>query len=319
MKTKLKHQHGSPEWLWARFRNEEGKAVFGYSDASALMGVSPYKSRAQLYLEKLTAPVTVEETWPMRKGNLLEPLLVVEMGRRLGVNLVTPDVVYEGGRWVGSLDAVPADSVKDPEFIGEIKVSGKYIINDAKDLPQEWIAQGHMQSKIVGCPVFFGVFDKQQNFSVIQMPFDNELADAIDAEAERVGGMVDEQLPLSDEMILDLEAEDIAKMFPAQKISIELPPEAETYLQLLELGRETKAQGEKQEKDAKDFLARFLKEAEVGTLNGRPVLSWKQTAGRESLDTKALKEAHPELVKQYMKQGSPFRTMRTTNKGDRNE
>lgn len=255
----------------------------------------------------------------MRKGNLLEPLLVAEMGRHLGVNLVTPEVVYEGGRWVGSLDAVPADSVKDPEFIGEIKVTGKYTINDANDLPQEWIAQGHMQSKIVGCPVFFGVFDRQQNFSVLRMPFDAELADAIDAEAERVGAMVDEQLPLSDEMIADLEAEDIAKMFPAQKISVELPAEAETYLQLLELGRETKAQGEKQEKDAKDFLARFLKEAEVGTLNGRPVISWKQTAGRETLDTKALKEAHPELVKQYIKQGNPFRTMRSLNKGDKNE
>lgn len=319
MITKPKHKHGSQEWLWARFRNDEGKAVFGYSDASALMGVSPYKSRAQLYLEKLTAPVTVEETWPMRKGNLLEPLLVAEMGRHLGVNLLTPEVVYEGGRWVGSLDAVPADSVKDPEFIGEIKVTGKYTINDANDLPQEWIAQGHIQSKIVGCPVFFGVFDRQQNFSVLRMPFDAELADAIDAEAERVGAMVDEQLPLSDEMIADLEAEDIAKMFPAQKISIELPAEAETYLQLLELGRETKAQGEKQEKDAKDFLARYLKDAEVGTLNGRPVISWKQTAGRETLDTKALKEAHPELVKQYIKQGNPFRTMRSLNKGEKNE
>ena len=319
MITKPKHRHGSQEWLWARFRNEEGKAVFGYSDASALMGVSPYKSRAQLYLEKLTAPVTVEETWPMRKGNLLEPLLVAEMGRHLGVNLVTPEVVYESGRWVGSLDAVPADSVKDPEFIGEIKVTGKYTINDASDLPQEWIAQGHMQSKIVGCPVFFGVFDRRQNFSVLRMPFDAQLADAIDAEAERVGAMVDEQLPLSDELIADLGAEDIAKMFPAQKISLELPAEAETYLQLLELGRETKAQGEKQEKEAKDFLARYLKDAEVGTLNGRPVISWKQTAGRETLDTKALKEAHPELVQQYMKQGNPFRTMRSLNKGDKNE
>lgn len=318
MKTKLKHQHGSADWLWARFRNEEGKAVFGYSDASALMGVSPYKSRAQLYLEKLTAPVTVEETWPMRKGNLFEPLLVAEMGRHLGVNLVTPEVVYEGGRWVGSLDAVPADSVKDPEFIGEIKVTGKYTINDASDLPQEWIAQGHMQSKIVGCPVFFGVFDRQQNFSVLRMPFDAQLADAIDAEAERVGAMVDENLPLSEEMIADLGAEDIANMFPAQKISIELPQDAETFLQLLEIGREMKGQGELQEKQAKDALARMLKDAEVGTINGRPVVSWKQTAGRESLDTKALKEAHPELVKQYIKQGNPFRTMRTTNKGNQN-
>jgi len=315
MKTKPKHKHGSAEWLWDRFRNEDGEAVFGYSDASALMGVSPYKSRAQLYMEKLTSPVVVEESWAMRKGNLMEPLLVEEMGLRLGVSLITPEVVYTGGRWVGSLDAVPAASVEKPEFIGEIKVTGKYTINSGDDLPQEWIAQGHMQSKIVGCPVFFGVFDKRQNFTVVEMPFDNGLADAIDAEAERIGKMIDSKEPLSDDLIQDLSADDIASMFPAAKTTIELPAEAETFLQLLEVGRELKAQGEAQEKQAKDALARMLLDNEVGLLHGKRVVSWKQMAGRESLDTKALKEAHPDLVKQYMKQGNPFRTMRMLNGG----
>jgi len=315
MKTKLKHKHGSAEWLWDRFRGENGETVFGYSDSAALMGVSPYKSRAQLYMEKLTSPVVVEESWAMRKGNIMEPLLVEEMALRLGTPMVTPDIVYTGGRWVGSLDAVPAASVETPEFIGEIKVTGKYTVNSASDLPQEWVAQGHMQSKIVGCPVFFGVFDKRQNFSIIEMPFDNALADAIDAEAERIGKMIDDKEPLSDDLIQDLSADDIASMFPVAKTSIELPQEAETFIQLLEIGREMKAQGEAQEKQAKDALARLLMDNEVGILNGRPVVSWKQTAGRESLDTKALKEAHPDLVKQYMKQGNPFRTMRMMNGG----
>lgn len=315
MKTKPKHKHGSQAWLMDRWKNENGETVFGYSDSSALMGVSPYKTRLQLYLEKMNGPVVVEETWAMRKGNLMEPILVEEMARILGVEMITPEVVYTEGRWVGSLDAVPARSVEQPEFIGEIKVTGKYTVNGAEDLPQEWLTQGHMQSKVGGCPVFFGVFDKRQNFSVIEMPFDSGLANAIDEEAERIGSMIDRGEPLSEELMADLEAEDVAKMFPAQKITVELPPEAENFLRLLEIGRETKAQGEAQEKEAKDALARYLKEAEIGTLHGRPVVSWKQMAGRESLDTKALKEAHPDLVKQYMKQGNPFRTMRMVNGG----
>jgi len=311
MKTKLKHKHGTAPWLQDRWKNEDGKAVFGFSDASALMGVSPYKTRAHLYLEKLTGPVFVEESWAMRKGNLYEPILVEEMGLRLGVEMVTPDVVYMNGRWVGSLDATPAASVENPEFIGEIKVTAKYTVNSASDLPQEWLAQGHMQARAGNCPVFFGVFDKRQNFSVIEMPVDSRLSDAIDAEAERIGQMVDDGEVLSDELMQELGADDIANMFPAAKISIELPPEAENFLRLLEIGRETTKQGEAQEKEAKDALARFLKDAEIGTINGRPAVSWKQTAGRESLDTKALKEAHPEIVKQFLRTGSPFRTMRT--------
>lgn len=315
MKTKPKQKHGSTEWLMNRWKNENGETVFGYSDSSALMGVSPYKTRLQLYLEKMNGPVVVEETWAMRKGNIMEPVLVDEMSRVLGVEMITPEVVYTDGRWVGSLDAVPARSIEQPEFIGEIKVTGKYTINGPDDLPQEWLTQGHMQSKVGGCPVFFGVFDKRQNFSVIEMPFDSGLANAINEEAERIGSMIDRGEPLSEELMADLEAEDVAKMFPAQKITIELPAEAENFLRLLEIGREAKAQGEAQEKEAKDALARYLKDAEIGTLNGRPVVSWKQTAGRESLDTKALKEAHPDLVKQYMKQGNPFRTMRMVNGG----
>jgi predicted phage-related endonuclease len=147
------------------------------------------------------------------------------------------------------------------------------------------------------------------------MPYDNGLADAIDAEAERIGKMIDNKEPLSDDLIQDLSADDIASMFPAAKTTSELPDEAETFLQLLEIGREMKAQGEAQEKQAKDALARLLMDNEVGILRGRPVVSWKQMAGRESLDTKALKEAHPDLVKQYMKQGNPFRTMRMLNGG----
>ena len=90
-------------------------------------------------------------------------------------------------------------------------------------------------------------------------------------------------------------------------------------MQLLEVGRELKAQGEAQEKQAKDALARMLLDNEVGLLHGKRVVSWKQMAGRESLDTKALKEAHPDLVKQYMKQGNPFRTMRIMTGGKSDE
>ena len=81
MKTKPKAKHGTDEWLWNRFRNEINEVVFGYSDSSALMGVSPYKSRYQLYKEKMTAPVVVEETWAMRKGNIMEPYAWIDCRR----------------------------------------------------------------------------------------------------------------------------------------------------------------------------------------------------------------------------------------------
>ena len=155
MKLKPKQKHGSAAWLQDRFRLEDGGVAFGFSDASALIGASPYKTPAQLYIEKMSGPVVVEENWAMRKGNLMEPLWIQEASHRLGVELITPDVVYTEGCWVGSLDAVPADSWEKPAFIGEVKTTAKYIVNDSGDLPIEWLAQGHIQAYIVQCPVYF--------------------------------------------------------------------------------------------------------------------------------------------------------------------
>lgn len=317
MELMEKARHGSDKWLFERWRRPDGRAAFGFSDASALMGVSPYKTRADLFLEKREGPVRVQESWAMRKGNLMEPLLVAEGGRRLGVELVTPEVVYTEGRWVGSLDAVPAASVEAPEFIAEVKVTGRYVVNDADDLPAEWLAQGHAQHAIVGCPVMFFVFDRHQNFNIVEMPVNDAYSDAILSEAERVGSLVDAEAPLPDEFLQDMDADSIANAFQPERPTTDLSDDAENWVKALEAAREAKAAAEAMEKDAKDQLARLLLDAEVGLVRGVPVVSWKQTAGRESFDVKAFTAAHPELAAQFVRQGKPFRTMRLLGrKGD---
>ena len=75
--------------------------------------------------------------------------------------------------------------------------------------------------------------------------------------------------------------------------------------------KELIAEGETIKKNAEDHIAMLLKENEVGTYQGVKVVSWKEQAGRSSLDTKALREAHPDIVAQFERQGKPFRVMRT--------
>jgi hypothetical protein len=53
---------------------------------------------------------------------------------------------------------------------------------------------------------------------------------------------------------------------------------------------------------------------EIGMFNGQKILSWQQQAGKTALDTARLRVDHPELVKQYEKQGNPYRVMRTHRK-----
>jgi putative phage-type endonuclease len=56
------------------------------------------------------------------------------------------------------------------------------------------------------------------------------------------------------------------------------------------------------------LLMEDLGDAEVGTINGQKVVTWKGST-RNSLDTKALKEAHPALAAEFMK-ATEVRTLR---------
>ncbi len=56
-------------------------------------------------------------------------------------------------------------------------------------------------------------------------------------------------------------------------------------------------------------LCAMLGEAEVATVNGTEVCSWKSSV-RHSLDTRAFKAAHPAIAKEFEKE-TPVRTFRT--------
>ena len=64
----------------------------------------------------------------------------------------------------------------------------------------------------------------------------------------------------------------------------------------------------------KDALAQLMLGHEFGMFNGQKIVSWQQQAGKASLDTARLRNDHPELVKEYEKQGNPYRVMRTHRK-----
>lgn len=312
MQTKPKARHGSEQWLKDRWRTDDGRAAFGFSDAAALMGLSPYKTIEQLLVEKKTGPVVVEETWAMRRGNLLEPVLVAEAARHLGMELVTPDVVYMGGRWVGSLDAVPVRSVGEPELVCEIKTTGKYTVSGPDDLPMEWLAQGHMQAFVCDAPVVFVVFDKRQNLSVVEMPYDAAFANQINEAAEAFGAKIDANEPVPAEMVRNLTADEIARLYQPKPEggAVEFGPEVMAAVTMLSAARAAKKKAEDEERVAKDAIAAALMDNTVGMVDGKAVVTWKQTAGRESFDSKRFKDEQPDVYAAYIKRGAPFRTMR---------
>ena len=308
MQVLPKAKHGSISWLLARWKDEQGRCVFGASDVPVLMGASPYKTRGELFADKVNEPVMQEETAVFRRGNLLEKPLLEEASRVLGMNIFTPDVIYRDGRLSISLDGV--DHEQNPTVVVEAKTSTRYSIYTAEDLPEEWCWQGWAQMAVLKVPVWFVVLDRDQRISVVQLPDNPEAIQALQTETAVFGGWVDGD-PM-DEDLNNFSAADIARIWKVTPTSVELPASAVDWALQLEEARAMAKQAADLETKAKDALSQMMLGNEIGTVDGVQLVTWKQQAGKASLDTKQLRADHPELVQQYEKQGAPFRVMRVS-------
>jgi len=311
MQRILKEKHGSKEWLLSRWRDEQGRCVFGASDVPVLMGASPYKTRGELFADKLNEPEVQADSAVFRRGNLLEKPLIEAASEFLGVNISTPEWIYREDRFSISLDGV--DHWEEPSVIVEAKTTTRYSIHDASDLPVEWLWQGWTQQAVMNCPVWFSVLDRDLKISMVCCPI-NELAlDALCTEAEIFGDWIDRKI-IVDEELNNFSADDIARIYKVEPTSVELDVQVIDWLMTLEDARAQSKQATELEAKAKDAIAQMLKGNEIGLVNGVQVVSWKQQAGKMSFDMNRLKSEQPELVKQYEKQGNPYRVMRTHRK-----
>jgi len=304
-----KPTHGSIDWLELRHRDAHGRCVFGTSELASLMNASPYKNRADLFVSKRTTPKVKPMTSVFYRGHLLEPVLLAEASKRLGVPLDTPNVMFKRDRLIGTLDG--ADNENNPRLIVEAKTTTRYRVRDVEDLPVEWLWQAWGQQYL--CPeasVIFVVFDRDQEISLVTAPRNIEALDAIEHEIEVFGSAVDSGDDPEPQLLEAMDAEQIAASFTVQKTSIELPSEAARWIEELDVAKAMIAQGKQLEKYARDEIARHLCGNEIGTIGGKKAVTWSLVNGRLSLDTEALKTDLPDVYEKYQRRGEPFRTMR---------
>lgn len=311
MKIIPKPEHGSIDWKRARWKDENGLCVFGASDAPALMNASPYRSRADLFVDKTTEPIDEQvHNDIFYRGNLLEPALIEHACKELELDFATPEVIYKDGRFAISMDAV--DNWQKPSIGIECKTTTRYHIESSEDLPMEWRWQGWAQMLVLEVPIFFSVLDAGQRVRLVELKYNGDALRLLEEQSEVFGHAVD-----TNDFIIEVDeltAEQIARIYPATDKEVEIGQDGLTWVETLEEARAMKKQAEFLEKEAKDHLARLLQDATRGTVNGSQVISWKEQRSAPSVDVKALREAHPEIVEQFMKDASSFRVMRINTK-----
>jgi len=308
-----KPPHGSLEWLHTRHRDEQGRCTLGASDAPALMQASPFTSRADLYHSKRTTPKIAATSAVMHIGNILEPALVAELGRRLGITMITPETMYRRDRFTVTLDAVGV-TTGAPAVIGEVKTTRRHRITDIADVPRDYLWQCWAQMLVLDRPVWLIVLDKDMSISTHEIPRNEQALDTLRTDSETFCAAVDNDDDGELGLLIDeMTAEQIADIVKPVERTISLTSDQYDWVRELADARDLKRQAETIEQAARDHIARFMLDATIATHESRKVLTWREQAGRDSLDVARLRAEHPALVAEFTKQGQPSRVMRLSN------
>lgn len=295
------------QWLEAR------KRYIGGSDAAAIMGLSPWSTPVELWMEKtgrsVKAPPDAARERVFARGKKLEPIIidmVVDKLRGQGheVELVAKNQRYTDPEFPFMSCEIDMELRIDGELVnGDAKsVHGfarrKWGAEDTEDIPIEYAAQfmhglmvtpGNRQRCLVAALI--GLDD----VAIYWLHRDEETIAAMRAKEVEfwqdcvLGGV------MPDPMVFN----DIKVLFPSDNgQAIEATADiADKVKQLAEIKARIKT-WEASEEELKFEVSEFISPNARLTFNGKELASWK---GQDEtrLDTTAFKEAHPALFAEF--------------------
>lgn len=301
-------RYGSRE-EWEAGRSEG----IGASEIGAVLGISKWQTPYQLWRRKKGIDTEEDDEAKRSKylrGHLLEDGVAKWFAQKENVSIdedtaedfsvvsvekpflrVSPDRFFE----------------KDGEScVLECKTTALKV--DSDDIPLYWYAQLQMNlgvcEKKRGALAWLG---QGLEFGCVWYDFDPDFFAVIQKRAEEfwtryiVG---DEEPPMT-------RAEDVSIKYQAAIADKTIEASAAEYeaLSNLRFLKEKKKQTEAEIKEQEDKIKAFMGESDtLVDYEGVTLATWKNSKGRESVDAKALKEAHPIIFKKFVKIGKPSRT-----------
>jgi len=294
------------EWLETRHRG------IGGSDAAAILGVSPWTSRYALWSDKVAdKPIELAQTPAMAFGHKMEPVVADAYAESTGVDLVNDTNLYahpEHKFMLANLDRLILGSDGKPASVLEIKTSANpYSWDDG--VPPYYVSQVQHYMAVTGLPTsVVAVLLQGKEMRHYEVPRDDAYIDRlIELEAafwDEVNKRVEPDIDGSDST-----HQTIRKAYTAssgKEIDLDV-----SVMSLIERRADAKAKADVASEEVRKVeseIMTLLQDAEVGVVNGEPVVTWKEQS-RSSVDTKRLKAEYPEIAEALTKSSS-FRVLK---------
>lgn len=278
-------------WLEAR------RGGIGGSDVGAVCGLNPYSTPLDVYLQKVTGE-EIPETEAMRWGRLLEDNIALVFRcehpqyrlRRYGLvrSLQVP-------HHLASVDRLVLRN-EEPVGVLEIKTAGSRARSEWEPggpgfgyAPVYYEAQLQWYLHVTGLPRgWLSCLIGGQELVTVEREADPDMLQHLREEVDRFWRehVIPEHPPPAGRRDLH----QLHRIYPADDTlpPLDLPAEAQVYLNTLRVLKQEQAAAEKQVEACQLMLKQALGEHTVGLIAGQPAVTWKQVRGR--VDTAALFE-----------------------------
>lgn len=298
--TILVETEGLSKEEWLRYR----KNGIGGSDVAALLGISKWKSEIELWLDKTNQTDNlIEENEAMQWGNIMEPVIRKHFAEVTGKTVLEIQAIIQHPEYpfmLADVDGLTVDDAGNPAIL-EIKTASEYKRSEwEQDIPAYYQTQVQHYLCVTGtAKAYVAVLIGGNTFRVYEVDADAEVQRMLitleQAFWNKVKNMIRPEMDGSDA------AKNLLDTIYHGGVSerIVLPEDAIEYVDqyIMACAEEDNAKAKKQE--AANRIKEFMGDYDNAKCLEHSV-SWKPVT-TERLDTKALKEAEPEIYEKYVK------------------
>ncbi len=290
------------EWLMQR---TEG---IGGSDAATVLGISPFKSRLELWHEKVSKKIDPESSEELifQIGHALEPIVAKKYEKMTGRKLeARPRRVHPKYPFmIGNIDREIVGDERGPGIL-EIKTKGAWIDWHSDDIPPYYMAQVQHYLSIFGYDwAGFAVLDLgTRKVTHIDIERDDKLISNIIREEEKFWELVEKKIPpkVDGGKACGEFLREHFKLSEDATIDLIENEEAKKWAMLLKSVRGKAKLLEAQEVECKNYLMSLVGNAEKAVGDNFNI-SWKSPKDKEVFDLDKFRVDYPILTKRYTKQ-----------------
>lgn len=277
------------EWLEWRSRG------IGASDVAGILGISPWTSRYSVWLSKVYDANAGEAAnrEAMKWGKLLEDAIIDEAANRLGVTPYGLQTRCEHPKYPWARCTVDAFCEDDAERHGviEAKTTGE---NYWQDLPDYYEAQVLWQLEVTGLSYgWVAALHNGRKMSLWRVDANPDLQAVMMLAAQTFWEryVLPGAPPPLDGSDATTEALNTRYVRSDAGATVELDSYRDTVADIARLGRQIKDL-ERNRNRAENLIREAMGRAEVGTIDGAPVVTWKSFRSRR-IDLDKLRAEYP--------------------------